>query len=303
MKVAYQDIGFHASTMEVIHTANEIIEEYDSAGYSLTLRQLYYQFVARDLIRNTEQSYKRLGKIVSDARLAGLISWTAIEDRTRNLRGITDWSNPQSIIDAAASSYHIDEWEDQDFRPEVWIEKDALLGVIERPCRELDVDYFACRGYVSQSEMWSAAMRLKRYHERGQTPVIIHLGDHDPSGVDMTRDVLERMELFLNRHGFEAPDVERIALNMDQVRLYDPPPNPAKLSDSRAGGYIERYGRSSWELDALDPKVLDDLVRGKILSYRNETIHSQIRERMEEEREHLLACSERWPDVVDYLDE
>ncbi len=145
-------------------------------------------------------------------------------------------------------------------------EKDALVGIAERICRKLDVSYFSCRGYTSQSEMWAAGMRLKEYaEERGQTPVIIHLGDHDPSGIDMSRDITDRLELFMG-----GMEINRIALNMDQVRKYNPPPNPAKITDSRAEGYIKKHGRESWELDALDPKVLTDLIEKTVLSYRDD---------------------------------
>lgn len=105
--------------------------------------------------------------------------------------------------------------------------------------------------------MHSAAKRFEGYVYQGISPVIIHLGDHDPSGIDMTRDIIDRMDIFEAGVG-----VERIALNMDQIELYNPPKNPAKLSDTRAKGYIEKFGSSSYELDALEPRVIRDLIKG-----------------------------------------
>src|SRR5262249_10346260 len=156
-------------------------------GYNLTLRQLFYQFVSRDLIPNNVRSYKRLGSIINDARLAGLIDWSAIEDRTRNLHELPCWRTPAGIIRSCAQQYRTDLWAKQENRVEVWIEKEALAGVFERVCDELRVPFFSCRGYTSQSEMWVAGHRLKRIIDAGQRPVILHFGDHDPSGMDMTR--------------------------------------------------------------------------------------------------------------------
>ena len=134
MKTVYREKRFADATLAVIEAADAILHEYDAQGYTLTLRQLYYQFVARDLLPNTQRSYKRLGSIINDARLAGYIDWDHMEDRTRNLQRLPDWSDPAEIVESAAKQFRLDKWADQEFRPEVWIEKDALLGVIEGVC-------------------------------------------------------------------------------------------------------------------------------------------------------------------------
>jgi hypothetical protein len=296
-KIIYVPRTFSATTLAVIETAEQICDEYAAQGYDLTLRQLYYQFVARDLLRNTQQEYKRLGSIVNDARLAGLIDWDHLVDRTRNLRGLNHWSSPESIIDAVASQYRTDRWADQPYHVEIWVEKDALGGVIERPASRLDVDWFSCRGYVSQSEMWSAAMRLVGHEDDGKQTVVLHLGDHDPSGVDMTRDIRDRLRLF----GSEA-EVERIALNMDQVRRYDPPPNPAKITDSRAVGYVAEHGGESWELDALSPEVLDALISGAVEGYLDAQIWAESTRAMEVEKQQLQRVHDWWPEVAEYVE-
>jgi hypothetical protein len=228
----------------MVAKANEIIAEYAAQGFDLTLRQIYYQFVSRDIIPNTQKDYKNLGSIVNDARLAGLIDWESIVDRTRELRSLSHWDGPDSIIDACAGQFNVDRWKGQRYRPEVWIEKDALVGVFERACNELDVPLLSCRGYTSQSEMWGASQRMLRYKRAKQTPIVFHFGDHDPSGKDMSRDILDRLELFTRGQ----IKFQRLALNMEQVEQYNPPPNPAKISDSRANGYIAEFGNESWEL-------------------------------------------------------
>jgi len=292
-RVTYTEKNFSPASRELIAKADQICRAYAAQGFDLTLRQLYYQFVARDLLPNKQSEYKRLGSVVNDARLAGLLDWDYIVDRTRNLRSLPHWNTPESVIQAAASGYRTERWAAQPYRVEVWIEKDALIGVIAAVCERNDVDYFSCRGYTSQSELWGAAQRLIRYERSAQKTVIIHLGDHDPSGVDMTRDIQDRMRLF----GADV-EVQRIALNMDQVLEHDPPPNPAKLTDSRAGGYIREHGRSSWELDALEPTLLDRLIEDEIESWRDDDRWDRDTQAMWREQALLEAVAERWDEVA-----
>lgn len=180
---------------------------------------------------------------------------------------------------------------------EVWFEKDALLGVFERPADQWRVPYFSCRGYASDSEVWAAAQRLRRMSRDSKRVVVLHFGDHDPSGLDMTRDIEARLALF------GAPDirVKRIALTFTQVQEHNPPPNPAKETDSRFEGYRAQYGDESWELDALDPATLAGLVAaevGKVLD-RKAWVASMAREKRERER--LTDLSSRYADVTEFL--
>jgi hypothetical protein len=295
-KIAYVAKNFGSARADVIAQANAICAEYAAQGFDLTLRQLYYQFVSRGLIENKDTEYKRLGDIINDARLAGEMDWDYIVDRTRNLRDLPHWRDPESILSAVAAQYRTERWAPQPEMVEVWIEKDALIGVISGVCEGADVPYFSCRGYVSQSEMWAAAQRHRRYARRGQKPVVIHLGDHDPSGIDMTRDIQDRLALF------GAPTrVIRIALTMDQVEQYQPPPNPAKITDSRAADYIDIYGDESWELDALDPATLAALITAEIAVHRDDQMWDDSTTVMESDRFLLRRVSARWDDVTGWL--
>lgn len=297
-KICYVERKFSASSQEMIDHANTIIEEYAAQGYDLTLRQLYYQFVSRDLIPNNQQSYKRLGSIINDARLAGLIDWSRLVDRTWNLHALSHWSSPSEIVSACANQYRIDKWATQPHRIEVWIEKEALAGVFERVCDELDVPFFSCRGYTSQSEMWAAGQRLKGIVKRKQKPIILHFGDHDPSGVDMTRDITDRLALFMG-----GVRLERLALNMDQIQQYQPPPNPAKTTDARAEGYIAKYGDDSWELDALEPDVLANLVRDFVLNVRVETRWKAAEAKERKAKAQLAAVADQWQTLTRNLND
>ena len=297
--IAYDEINMKSGTLAIIQKANEIATEYHDKGYEMTLRQLYYQFVARDLIPNTERSYKNLGSAVNKGRMCGMIDWGHITDRTRSLEGNPNWENPGEIIEASARAYNLDKWADQDKRVEVWIEKDALIGVIEGVCSRMDVDYFSCRGYTSQSEMWRAACRMMiRQKRQGQTTVILHLGDHDPSGIDMSNDIQKRLRIFGAQIEFH-----RIALNMDQIEEFNPPPNPTKLTDSRANSYVDEFGLECWELDALPPDDMEKLVEREIKRYCDIDAWDEIKERQEEEREILDKAADNWDDVTEYVDE
>ncbi len=278
-KIAYKEITFREASLRTIQLVNEVIDEYQSMGYDLTLRQLYYQLVAKGYIENSDKSYKRVGELINNARLAGLIDWYAITDRTRNMRSRSHWDSPGEIIRSAINQYFIDLREDQPYYIEVWVEKEALVEVVGKACHDLDVPYFACRGYVSQSEMWAAAQRLKFMERYREGSVILHLGDHDPSGVDMTRDIQERLAMF----GAET-EVKRIALTYEQIQYYGPPPNPAKITDSRCKSYIEKYGNESWELDALKPTVIHDLITEHVEALTDPYLLMERRAKLEQEK-------------------
>lgn len=266
---------FSPESEALIDVMNGIIDDYQAEGYDLSLRQLYYQLVSRDLIPNTEQSYKRIGCILSDARLAGMVDWDAIVDRGRSLSANSHWNTPGEIVRACANQFMLDKWADQDWHVEVMVEKQALEGVLEPVCSDLDVGFTANKGYSSSSAMYLAGKRMEKKLDSGKNVAVIYLGDHDPSGIDMTRDVDDRIKMFAGFDFYESNFdrrmvIQRIALNMDQIKRYKPPPNPTKLTDSRAGGYLKLYGHTCWELDALEPRALAKLVSDAVLEYRDE---------------------------------
>jgi len=304
-KICYIPKRFHGPSLAIVDAANDIIAEYKQKGFSLTLRQLYYQFVARALIPNTQKEYSRLGTIISDARMAGLIDWLSIEDRTRNLAKNSTWNSPSDIIDACAASYRTPMWKDQDTHIEVWVEKEALASVVQKACNPLDVGYFCCRGYTSQSEMWMASQRLVSYAKffDKKKVVILHLGDHDPSGLDMTRDIKERLGIFFEHENVHPPVVKRIALNMDQIRQYNPPPNPAKATDSRFLDYQSLYGDDSWELDSMDPTLIVDLVDREVRAFIDADLWGLAEDNQAREKTLLRQVAIHWSAVSNLAEE
>lgn len=257
------DKKFSAAHGQVIKQANKIIKEYMDQGYTLTLRQIHYQFVSRDLYENTQANYKRLGNILDAARKAGRVDWDAIEDRTRVLRRIDVWNSPEKALERIRNQFKLDPWDEQPklHRIEVWVEKDAAVGIVQPTCDALRIPYFSCRGYSSSSGLYEAGKRLAAYHAAGYATTVLYLGDHDPSGVQMTEVSEERVNMYA-RHEI---DFHRIALTLDQIAEHNPPPNFVKETDSRTKWYVEQFDTEDcWELDALSPKTVDQIIRGHV---------------------------------------
>jgi hypothetical protein len=290
VKEAFIDRQFTAASLKLIKTANDILAEYEAAGYDLSVRQLYYQFVARDIIENTVKSYNTLASVISDARKAGLIDWDMILDRGRVVVANSHWDTPKSILESAVFSFAIDKWLTQPKFIYVLVEKQALEGVLQPVCAQLDVPFLANKGYCSDSTMYRVAKRIETARRRGKEPVVIYLGDHDPSGIDMSRDVLERLEMY---SGGDV-DVQRVALNMNQIRELNPPENPAKSSDSRFDSYVARFGHSSWELDAIEPRALAEIVRTAIEENRDDDAWEKAVEREERMKDQLQEMADNY---------
>jgi hypothetical protein len=266
MREKFIDKTFTTDSEAKIRLVNAILAEYQAEGYDLSLRQLYYQMVARGYIENSQKSYKRMGDLVNNARLAGRVDWDMIADRGRETVSPPHWDSPADIVEAAAQSFAIDKWADQENYVEVMVEKQALEGVLKPVCRNLDIRFTANKGYSSSSTMYEAGKRLMNYALKGKTVWIFYLGDHDPSGIDMTRDVTDRLELFSG----EDIEVRRLALNYDQIEDLNPPENPAKETDARYSAYVAQFGHSSWELDAIEPRSLAEIVTRAVEGLRDQ---------------------------------
>jgi hypothetical protein len=279
-----EDLHMSTANKERLEVINGIIEEYNSQNYRLTLRQLYYQLVSRDVIPNKTEEYAKLSIILGKGRMAGYVDWDSIEDRIRRPY-IPYWVHdiPDAMNDII-KQYRLDRQQDQDCYIEVWVEKDALSGVLKRVTSEYHINLMVNRGYSSITAMHDAYNRFARADRMGQSGVILYLGDHDPSGVDMVRDISTRLTEF----GVDV-EVDHIALTDEQISKYNPPPNPAKVSDPRAKDYIAKYGNTSWEVDALRPDVLHKLVVSSIESRIDMNLFDGQKQK---EREHIEKLKE-----------
>lgn len=320
MKQRFEIVSFTPAGLATVRRCEQICNEYAGAGYRLTLRGLYYQLVRRDQFpperrfwwnaetrkwikdpeganpnstRNAEPNYKWLIGLMTDARNGGLLDWNHLVDEGREAAGgDRGWDSPQDAMESITRAYGITHWDDQPYRLEVWVEKQALENVVSRAASAWDVPYVSAKGYTSTSLMYESAMRLRAWERAGLETVILHLGDHDPSGVDMSRDIETR----LRKYGSKVR-VERIALNMDQI-TDDLPPAPAKITDSRSQSYIDLYGEDSWELDAMEPAVMDALIQDNIRRYLDEDLYQARLDQEEEERVSLVAIRDNWETVL-----
>ena len=291
--IAYRQQRFNSKAAKTIKQALEIIDDLQAQGYTLTLRQLYYQMVSKNFIANNEREYKRLGRIICDAREVGLIDWYAIEDRGRSCYLPDHTPTPAEVLKNIEMQLRLNPWLDQPVYLVTAVEKAALEGVIERPCARWRAPYMACKGYLSASEAWRTGRRYERALANGKRCVLLHLGDHDPSGLHMTDDNRIRLNLFARGD----VEVNRLALNMDQIEQYDPPPNPAKQTDTRYAGYKAEFGEESWELDALSPKVIDGLISDAIESYVDKDKWQATLAEETERRKGLRLLGMRWEEI------
>jgi len=264
MKIAYTSkLGLRADNLARLHTINSIIDDYAAQGYIMTLRQLYYQLVSRNVISNNQKEYAKLSILLNKGRMAGIVDWAAIEDRGRQVRiGYSADDVPDALSDIAYS-YKLKRMDNQDTYLEVWIEKDALSNVFRRVTDQFHINLMVNKGYSSASAMHDAFLRFKAANKLGKPVKVLYFGDHDPSGKDMVRDIDKRM----NDFGLRNYEIVNPALSYAQVQQYDLPENPVKFSDPRANDYVEQYGEHSWELDALDPRVLASITRAEVLRY------------------------------------
>lgn len=302
MREFFENWNPQGATLTMFKQILNIVESYQAQGFKLTLRQLYYQLVTRDLIPNQDKSYKRIGDIVCKARLGGLLDWDAIEDRVRRPQRASEFESLRDLVNAAVYSYRLPRLQGQPTYVELWVEKDALAGVLWPLASRFHVVLMVNRGYSSASAMKDAGDRIRANVKRYgcKRAHVLYLGDLDPSGEDMVRDIRDRLQLFINqgwlvdtskpdplengddrakRKPFIRFTVEKLALTPEQVEEHNPPPNPAKMSDSRATKFVEEHGYSSYEVDALPPAVLRDIIVERLDQLIDGTLVDSIKRR------------------------
>ena len=250
---------------EVVKASLEVFKQYDTA---LTLRQLYYRLVSRRLFPNTINSYKRLSRFMVKAREERDVPLNCLEDRSRRIlgRGDAGYRSAEEYIKQKIASLHdswkgftMPMWDDQHFNVVVSLEKDALSRLVSDVANRYSVRTFPTRGYPSFTYVQRMASYI-RNRLKGKPTVVLYFGDFDPSGIDIERDLTERLTKY------RAGDfkVRRVALTSDQIVQYSLPPMPVKKSDARTPRFVAVYGDEAVELDALEPNVLQLLVAESI---------------------------------------
>ncbi len=250
----------------------------------LSVRQLYYQLVARGVIEKTEMAYKRVCDASAQMRLDGALPYRQIADGHRTRRAVFAHHGLTDALASAHQLYRRNYWIDQPWQVEVWCEKDALTGVIQPVCDAYGVTYVATRGFPSITLRYESAQALI---ETGKPAIIFYFGDHDASG----RAISDNLEAELRHHGATVM-VERVALNPEQIEAWSLPTRPGKASDSRQAGFAQRFGGASVELDALPPDALTDLVATAIEGQIDQGSWDRVEQIEELERETLASLVE-----------
>jgi len=297
------------SRQQLLGHCDLIREEYFEADLTLTLRQMYYQLVARGLLANGQKHYKRVGSVLTDARYSGEFPLDGLEDRGRTV-GVGEFTENRDCVDGALAeaAKHVraipywalrrDRWLGQPEVVSVWVEKEALSGVFDKPCRDAGVSLFACKGYPSISALYSWLKQMVAVSDafsvaglRDPSYVVLYFGDHDPDGMEIPDSALRNLEKMQDVEG-HCLDIEfkRLALNMDQIERYDPPPFPAKPSSSRFESYCDNHGTDdAWELDALDPPVLQQLIKDGVSAHFCEDTYNDMQSDISGMRQVLRA--------------
>ena len=252
---------------DLILKVREVIDGLRSY-WPLTLRQVYYQLVAAGIIPNEIREYKRLSRILTSARLEGVVPWSAIEDRSRSIDLNVGWDNANQYISASVDSflnyYHRDLSQGQNPRLEIWIEKDALSRVVSQAAGPYNVPVVVAKGFGSVSFVNEARDRIAKAFRGDIRTRILYFGDFDPSGWEMLPAMMETLQDEM-RLGDAVEDV-RCALNPEQIEEYKLVHNPDafKTTDSRAKKFAARFGKVGYELDAISPADLSALVKKSI---------------------------------------
>lgn len=308
-KIAFeQKLRMSKSNKIRLGQINSIIEEYTAKNYKLTLRQLYYQLVSRNLIANEVKEYSKLGELLTKGRMCGIVDWDSIEDRVRipYLQYYT--SSPEDAIQDSVSNFKLDRMKNQNCHIELWVEKDAISNVLKRKTQYYHIHLMVNRGYSSTTAMFDSYERFVWKIRQGKKVTVLYLGDHDPSGLDMVRDIEDRIKNMLKSHptphifgsaNFIDSDLEiedyidqmfeikQIGLTTEQVKFYNPPPNPTKIKDPRAKQYIKNFGMTSWEVDALNPEILHKIIEDEVESIIDKQAFDDLLEFEEREKNRL----------------
>ena len=272
----------HAKTVEMIDVAKGILQEHNP----MTLRQVYYQLVSRQVIKNNLSRYHAVSSALVDARKEGLIPWGWIEDRLRRPRCVNTWNSLKEFAGNVAPSYRRDAWSGQPGYFETWLEKDALSGIFEEVLEQYRVTLNVGRGYDGWDSIRNAAQRLGAH--AGEGAAILYFGDFDSSGEDMVRSLRERLAFF----GCE-PEVVKCALTHEDIEQYQLPCALAKATDTRSKKFIEKHGDVAVELDALPVDVLRDRLVAEVESRMDLAALAAVKVVEEQDRTKLVGALSR----------
>jgi hypothetical protein len=271
----------HAKTLAIVEGAIEVL----SQNYPMTVRQVYYQLVSRQVIENNRGQYQAVSNALVDARKSGEVPWDRIEDRLRRPRTVSMWGGLAGFAEAACRAYRRDVWPSQSRYVECWLEKDALSGIFEDALNPYGITLNVGRGYDGWDSIHNAA---ERYGD-GSSTTVLYFGDFDPSGEDMVRSLRERLAFFQS-----SPEIIKCALTFEDITTYHLPPDFTKATDTRRAAFIEKYGdRTCVELDALPVEVLRERILREVTARMNMEALETTRRKQAQEIQQLRRMLSR----------
>jgi hypothetical protein len=237
----------------------------------MTIRQLFYRLVSQATIENRLPDYQRVSKAMTKARKDGRVPYEWIVDRSRSSYHNPGWSGLEGlgrVIENTLINYRRDYWQEQPALVEVWCEKDAVTGSIQELCDEFGVRIEPIRGFDSTTKIHEAGERFSDALDSGKNLAILYLGDHDPSGKDIERDLWKRLGDHLPPEVYSTSrrSISRLAIFAGDIKQFKLPPLKVKTKDPRAGGFLKVHGNAAVELDALPPTELRRRIREAIES-------------------------------------
>jgi len=268
-------VSLHAKTVALLQSTVEVLAQ----THPMTVRQVYYQLVSRQVIENNRSQYQAVSNALVEARKTGEIPWDWIEDRLRRPRSVSMWDDLPDFAETVRHAYRRDVWPTQSGYVECWLEKDALSGIFEEVLRDYGVTLNVGRGYDGWDSIHNAA---ERYSSRRNTTVL-YFGDFDPSGLDMVRSLRERLAFFQS-----SPEIVKCALTAEDVEAYDLPPDPSKKTDTRRAAFIAKYGDRCVELDALPVDVLRERLVSEVEARMDLRALQSVQKREAAERKRLV---------------
>jgi len=271
-------------SLELLEQVQKIMGSYD---FALTLRQIYYQLVAKQIIPNEQRYYKKLSRICVAGRDEGILPEEGFADRLREVDKLSSWVDLNEFMETVRRSYHKDKWQNQDRYLEIWTEKDALRGVLSQVTYQYDVSLMVARGQLSRTAIYEASKRYKIKSDK--ECYLYYCGDFDPSGLSIYESIKERLSdfgVFIN--------YERIALTQKQIEKYQLPSDPGKKTDPNYNKFVSLYGSDMVvELDSLPPDVLRDIIKDCITKNINNGLLAQVQKEEETEKVSLNKFIER----------
>lgn len=279
----FKDYYPKVKTRKLLEHVKDIVDEYADKNLELTCRQVHYQLVSRNLTKNTDANYKALTKLLTRARMAGMIDWNAIVDRNRESILPYYKDNIATALREAAQFYRRDRMLYQECYIEVMIEKMAIIEIVEQVTNKYSIRLTGDKGFCSNTVLYDIANRMKDAKKKGKICYILYIGDHDPSGLTMDECIKNALEdMKANGVSFR-----RVALTQEQVEKYNLPPNNIKDGDKNSDEYREKHGSLSWECDALPPEILQEVLEDEILSIIDYNTYMFMLKREEEDKEKL----------------